>query len=225
MNCQEVDGRIVDLARGVEMDEAALAHIKECGRCGARLAEEERLSAGLSAWAKTSIVEQAPAVVEEKVFEAFRRRAPVQTGRRWMVFAGAGAIAASVLLFRLFTAENPVRPAVVIAPAPQRVATVLADPVEQAPVAPRKARIRRAPRRTHPAPDTEPAPLEAHFLPVAQGDGWTPLDGGRVVRVKLPRSALLVFGLPMNEERALEQVQADVMLSNDGLLRAIRFVQ
>jgi len=45
------------------------------------------------------------------------------------------------------------------------------------------------------------------------------------VRVKLPRSALLVFGLPMNEERALEQVQADVMLSNDGLLRAIRFVQ
>jgi hypothetical protein len=43
--------------------------------------------------------------------------------------------------------------------------------------------------------------------------------------VGLPRSALRVFGLPMDEERAAEQIQADVMLSNDGLVRAIRFVK
>jgi hypothetical protein len=29
----------------------------------------------------------------------------------------------------------------------------------------------------------------------------------------------------MDEERAAEQIQADVMLSNDGLVRAIRFVK
>ena len=68
-------------------------------------------------------------------------------------------------------------------------------------------------------------PAELDFLPVPQGDGWTPLDGGRMVRVGLPRTALRAFGLPINEERASEQVQADVMLSNDGLLRAIRFVK
>jgi hypothetical protein len=225
MNCQEVDGMIIDLARGVEMDAVGLAHVRECGRCGARMAEEERLSAGLSAWAKTSAGEQAPSGVEENLLQAFRREsAPVGSRRKWLPFAAAGSIAASVLLFKLFTAASPVGPVITIPDTPRTVANV---PAEAAPVAPPKARIRRVPRRAVPVLDPEPAPApeEAHFLPVMQGDGWTPLDGGRVVRVQLPRSALLVFGLPMNEERALEQVQADVMLSNDGLLRAIRFVQ
>jgi len=45
-----------------------------------------------------------------------------------------------------------------------------------------------------------------------------------VLSFGLPRTALRQFGLPMAEERAQEQVQADVVLSNDGLVRAIRFV-
>ena len=45
------------------------------------------------------------------------------------------------------------------------------------------------------------------------------------VRVKLPRSALQVFGLPMNMERAREPVQADVMLGEDGRALAVRFVR
>ena len=43
-----------------------------------------------------------------------------------------------------------------------------------------------------------------------------PLDGGRWVRVKLPRSALMMFGLSVNEEAVPERVQADVMLSHDA---------
>ena len=62
-------------------------------------------------------------------------------------------------------------------------------------------------------------------MPVAQGDEWTPLDGGRLVRVRLPRSAMGVFGLPVDPGRDPERVQADVVLSDDGLLRAIRFVR
>jgi hypothetical protein len=51
-----------------------------------------------------------------------------------------------------------------------------------------------------------------------------PLEEGLVVRVELPRSALVSFGLPMNMERADERIKADVLLGNDGLARAIRFV-
>jgi len=230
MNCQEFDRIITDLARRVEVDELALDHIKGCRRCAGRLAEEEGLSAGLLAWAKTSLGEQAPPVVEEKLLQAFRghavpAEAPAHRSRKWLWFSGAGSIAASVLVFRLFTAENPTAPAITTPAPPEMAARAPADPVEPAPVAPPKVKIRRERRRAQPVLDSEPAPAEAHFLAVAQGDSWTPLDGGRVMRVKLPRSALRVFGLPMNEERALEQVQADVMLSNDGLLRAIRFVQ
>jgi hypothetical protein len=64
------------------------------------------------------------------------------------------------------------------------------------------------------------------FLPV----GYTsPMnlqdDGGQVMRVELPRSALAGFGLPVNMERVNERVKADVLVGSDGQARAIRFVQ
>jgi hypothetical protein len=92
-----------------------------------------------------------------------------------------------------------------------------------APVVEIRKNSRQAKRRPRPKP-VEPE-IATEFLPVAADDGWTPLDGGRLMRVKLPRSALGVVGLPVDEERAPERVQADVVLSNDGLLRAIRFVR
>jgi hypothetical protein len=48
---------------------------------------------------------------------------------------------------------------------------------------------------------------------------------GHIVRMKVPRSALIAFGVPMNMERAGELITADVMIGDDGLARAIRFVQ
>lgn len=51
------------------------------------------------------------------------------------------------------------------------------------------------------------------------------LEGGQIVRVELPHSALAAFGLPFNTERANERVKADVVLSADGVARAIRFVR
>jgi hypothetical protein len=50
-------------------------------------------------------------------------------------------------------------------------------------------------------------------------------DGGQLVRVQLPRSTLMKFGLPVNVDRANERVKADVLLGSDGIARAIRFVR
>lgn len=63
------------------------------------------------------------------------------------------------------------------------------------------------------------------FLPVGYGATSDLQDGGQLVRVELPRSALVRFGLPMNMDRADERVKADVLVGADGLARAIRFVQ
>ena len=49
-------------------------------------------------------------------------------------------------------------------------------------------------------------------------------EGRQIVRVTLPRTTLLAFGVPMNMERTGELVTADVMLGDDGVARAIRFV-
>jgi hypothetical protein len=67
--------------------------------------------------------------------------------------------------------------------------------------------------------------LKTDFFAVAQGDDWTPVDGARMMRVELPKSALGVFGLPAEQGLGPERVRADVVLSDDGLLRAIRFVR
>jgi hypothetical protein len=62
------------------------------------------------------------------------------------------------------------------------------------------------------------------FIPVGLGV-FGPGDRGSLIRVRLPRSALATFGLPVNENRAADVVNADVLLGEDGLARAIRFVQ
>jgi hypothetical protein len=224
MNCREVETIIADMARGVDAGEGALAHVMECRSCSELLAGEEELTAGLRAWAEASKGEQAPCGVEEKLLEAFRRRtAAAPRGRGRLLVVAVGSIAAAlVLLVKLYT---PARPVATHVAQPPAVAPVRAVSVEAAPVAPRNAKIRPARRAVRAVADAQPVEAEVDFLPVAQGDGWTPLDGGRLVRVELPRSALRVFGLPMNEERAQERIQADVMLSNDGLLRAIRLVK
>ena len=76
------------------------------------------------------------------------------------------------------------------------------------------------------AANTEAREVATDF--VSLGYGSTPLDlqdGGQLVRVELPRSALARFGLPMNMDRADERVKADVLVGADGLARAIRFVK
>ncbi|HEY0006784.1 MAG TPA: hypothetical protein VGB17_18535 [Pyrinomonadaceae bacterium] len=67
------------------------------------------------------------------------------------------------------------------------------------------------------------AEITTDFMPLAYDTGA--LDSGHVVRVELPRSALVSMGLPMNMERANEPVKADVLMGDDGVARAIRFVR
>jgi len=63
------------------------------------------------------------------------------------------------------------------------------------------------------------------FMPLGYMSAASFQDGGQVVRVELPRSALAQFGIPVNIERYNERVKADVLFGTDGLAHAIRFVQ
>ena len=63
------------------------------------------------------------------------------------------------------------------------------------------------------------------FIPVGYASPMAFQDGGQLVRVELPRSAMASFGLPVNLARANERVKADVLVGYDGQARAIRFVQ
>ncbi|MBA3355814.1 MAG: hypothetical protein H0U18_07730 [Pyrinomonadaceae bacterium] len=75
------------------------------------------------------------------------------------------------------------------------------------------------------AGNSERSESTTQFLPLSYISPVNLQDGGQLVRVELPRSAMERFGLPVNMERYGERVKADVLVGADGLARAIRFVQ
>jgi hypothetical protein len=108
---------------------------------------------------------------------------------------------------------------------PQPVADVHQGEARPVPVAP-PHRARRPQQAAPVVDDTDTATeIATDFIPLIQGDNLTLLEEGRMMRVELPRTALLDFGLPMNPERVDERIKADVVIGNDGLARAIRFVR
>jgi hypothetical protein len=86
--------------------------------------------------------------------------------------------------------------------------------------------VRQKPTSATPRSISNGAPREfvTQFFPMLQGSELIPLEGGQIVRVKMARSSLIPLGIPLNHERASETIQADVLVSHDGLARAIRLV-
>lgn len=66
--------------------------------------------------------------------------------------------------------------------------------------------------------------ITTDFIPLVHNQ-LAPVESGHLVRVEMPRAALARFGLPVNAERAYERVKADVLVGDDGIARAIRFVR
>lgn len=67
--------------------------------------------------------------------------------------------------------------------------------------------------------------ITTEFIPLMQGAPYPPAEESHLVRVELPRSALASFGLPVGAESTGGRVKADVLLGEDGIARAIRFVR
>jgi hypothetical protein len=64
------------------------------------------------------------------------------------------------------------------------------------------------------------------FIPLGHGDYYSAsVEAGQVLRVELPRSALSSIGMPVSADRAGERIKADVLVGEDGVARAIRFVR
>jgi hypothetical protein len=59
-------------------------------------------------------------------------------------------------------------------------------------------------------------------LPYA--DDTASLDGGAVIRVSVPRSALVAWGLPVSGMGSAGPIPADLVVSADGTPQAIRLV-
>jgi hypothetical protein len=140
---------------------------------------------------------EAPGHIEERLRMEFRRQKRRRNLVRWTPWLGVAA-AAGIALLVWVRSESP-KPA----PAPA-VAAVHAV----APVAP-------------PATEEE----TDGFYPLPEAEALPAVENAMVVRVQLPVSSLQLMGVPVNAESADLNVQADLLLGQDGLARAVRLVE
>ena len=212
------------------------------------VSDEEKLTRGLKALAAEMETLSAPESVELKVLEAFRTRNVVtpfvpkrSNAHYWMAAAIAAMllIAISVVAFRLNrrAADGPQlanqeqqqsKPTVPNEQArPEEQVAVVHEQGTLPPAAKlkpvRHANVRR-PENTQLANHVN-TEIATDFIPISYMTAVNLQDGGQIVRVELPRSALANFGLPVNMDRYNEKVKADVLFGVDGLAHAIRFVQ
>jgi len=68
--------------------------------------------------------------------------------------------------------------------------------------------------------------LATNFYPLPYGSGLPLDEGWEIVRVSMPSSALAKFGVPVpGEQGSTTTIKADLVLGEDGMARAIRFVE
>lgn len=113
---------------------------------------------------------------------------------------------------------------------PEPPETLTAEAKAQAPEAPAAAPAEvsqpAAPRRVAAArPAEPPAPREVvtDFFPLM--DVMPPMERAEIWRVSVPASTLRIVGLPVSPEQWSEEIPADVLVGEEGMARAIRFVR
>ncbi len=174
---------------------------------------------------------QAPADMEARLVAQFRQVNKRKSGGNWLWWATAMA-AVIIVVFSLrptperplsaaqTSATQPVYKAAVVREQPPQIATALTSgSVVKTPT------LRSVAKRMTPQIQQTPVEIYTDFFPLEEGDGPIEIDRGRVVRVSMPRVSLLRVGLPVNMDRMDDAVQADLVLNEEGIARAVRFVQ
>jgi len=176
---------------------------------------DESIQDLLRALAEADDSAEAPPEIEVRLRKQFRSRKRQHAWRRSAMWATSAA--ALIALFVLFAGRKPaVAPvnSVVVKPPAVTIPQVAEPPIPQTAVSPSHRPIAVRPQRQE---------IVTDFFPLM--DPAPPFGRGQLLRVELPASAMQMVGLPVHEERLADRVQADVLLGEEGLPRAIRFVK
>ncbi len=187
---------------------------------------EDRVLRALRALAENDRAAEAPPVVEARLRAALRARRM----RRRSAWLALGAVAAGVAIAMVFAPSRAALPDIGIKPP--------LPPVVEAARPGTIAASRRAPRVTHevtpgvipsatPATDGAAPPLPREVVTdfFSLMESPPPFERGQLLRVNVPAAAMRTVGLPVREEHMADPIQADVLVGEEGIPRAIRFVR
>src|SRR5208337_1128793 len=214
MTCEEFELAGLDLET-IQADDAvhsaAWEHLRVCPQCAALHENWQTLQADLHAVGAETREAEAPARVEMRLRQEYRTRHKTLKARRATVFAGwtlaAAAIVVAAVSWVNWRHENRK------GSTPSGVNSAQGVNMNK----------------------TTPAGPELGETIVASNDAgeFTLLPGSlpgmlgdaTVVRVQMQRGALGALGLTVNEERAADLIQVDLLVGDDGQPEALRLAQ
>ena len=148
-----------------------------------------------------------------KNFNSWKRRRIIRRTSPWVLTA-----ASIVLVFAFANRKETQPPATQSARVEQTVAS-LPEPIAPIKPLPQTTRSRSSTAAGMP----ESFEIVTEFFPLM--DPAPPFERGQLLRVELPASAMQMVGLPVREEYLARPIHADVLVGEEGLPRAIRFVK
>lgn len=215
--------------------DAMRTHLAACKHCTATAQEMEKVFAAIGGALAAELPGTAPtarlrARIEATLAEkATPKISPAQPLWRFGLVAASVLIVAGLIGWFAFGTRSakPRQQARTETPTPSATPEPQPSPVLAREEASQPATPRSQRRVRHRAIDnnSEESEVVTQFFPLREGEDLTALDSMRLVRVELPGSALSEVGLPVAFEAANTSVKADVVLGDDGLARAIRFVR
>jgi anti-sigma factor RsiW len=235
MTCEEFEAMGLDADRDASLGEiqrtAARAHAASCSRCAALQNSWQAARLELRSLAEETTAAQAPPRLEMRLRQEFRTRHHTVKARHTALIAAWTLAAATVLVgavgwisWHRSRTGNPAAhqlrssqsASVALPIKPDIVAPSSETPVQNGQVRRHAGAARNA--------GTEALVADNGWSGFTLLPGVLPVDtdDGEILHVRMQRGALESFGLPVNEERAGEWIQVDLLVGNDGLPEAVR---
>src|ERR1700693_2392348 len=211
---------------GYRFRERALSHAEACPRCGALLTEGEALDFALRNLAEHSAAWEASPRMEANLLRELQQVKLAGSRRRirkQLAILGAAAavlLALGIGVHQRITSGARTTSLDAANGTGSPAAGTTRDAVAGGSMTPDES-TSAASASPNQADENEYA---EEFVPVPYADDPAGLEGGAIVRVTLPRSALASFGLPFAESEGTDRVSADLIVSQDGTPQAIRRV-
>ena len=222
MKCRDFELRVRELVKqhGADLRDSALSeHAQRCEKCSRRLEEERHLESQLSRLASSFQGLVPPPDLQHQIRRAYQtetgtvRQLRPEVGRpdrtpHWLLAAATIVVAvAAVWLYTITTSREPA--------------------IQSSSEITREARRGPSPSAgTRPIDfGTPPEQMYSEFILIGNCRSLDCLDRARMMRIDLPRSSVSYFGIPRTRIQSPgDRIVADVLIGEDGIARAIRFV-
>lgn len=210
MKCNEFEEIGLDAERDASLTEAqraaAESHMASCPRCAALRDSWEATRLELRSLAQATGAVDAPARVEMRLRQQFRTQYRAPKARRTALVAAWGLAAAAVLVGTVSWVKwhsNQHNNFALKANTPT-LNQISPDP--------------------NATQDSQALVADNELSDFTLLPGVLPAetDGSAILSVRLQRGALGALGLPVNEDRASEWIQVDLLVGSDGLPQAVR---